>query len=112
MLKLLQSELARLCYRLAVHAQQVSALSRRVCNADAVRQGPDIFAEGMELVLDLRAKAVEQRAEMVDLAFQRGHRGIDILLGYMLPGTQSADIYTALRERRRDVSRLPWAATQ
>jgi hypothetical protein len=56
----MQSELARLRYRLAIHAQQVSALSRRVRNTDALRQVSNVVAERLELDLKLGAKVVKE----------------------------------------------------
>lgn len=53
MLKLMQSELTRLRRRSAIHVQQMSALSRRVCNADTCRQVSNIVAERLELALKL-----------------------------------------------------------
>jgi hypothetical protein len=81
----------------------VSALARRVRNADALRQVSNVVAERLELALKLGAKVVQERAEMIDLTLQRGDRCIDVVLRNMLSGVKSTAIHTALHGLRSNV---------
>jgi hypothetical protein len=68
-LESLHSKLARPTKPLAVHTQQVSALSGIVVYTDVFREGLDHPSEYVEMFVEFRAESVEQWAEMVHLAF-------------------------------------------
>jgi len=84
----------------------MSALTRRVSDANAVRQGPNIVAESLEFGLEVGAESVEEGTEGVDLGFQRGDCGVDVVFWSILSRVlQSTEVYAAFQEGGIDTSR-------